>query len=79
MAKINGVFNNIIVKLPNGRYILEAGNDFLAGVKYGYGKCFLEFYKYEFSAEIISRKAFLLFLKKLEKEVIKNANVWEWN
>jgi len=79
MAKINGALNNIIVRLPKVKYVLVVGNYFLSGVKYGYGKCFLVFYNDDFSAEIISEKVFLDFLKKLGKEAIKNENVWEWN
>jgi hypothetical protein len=59
-------------KIPNGKFVLEVGKDFLSGVKYGYGKSFFKFNKYEFSYDIITEKAFILFLKRLEKEVLKN-------
>jgi hypothetical protein len=71
MAKINGIFNNIITKIKNGKYVLEIKNDFLSGEKIGYGKSYFEFHKSGFFYDIITEKTFILSLKNLEKEVIK--------
>jgi len=70
--KMNGTFNNLIAKTQKGKYLLEIGNDFLSGDKFGYGESFFEFYESAFVYDIITEKSFILFLKQLEKEVIKN-------
>jgi hypothetical protein len=74
MAKINGIFNNIITKTQNGKYIIEIGNNFILGKRYGHGKSLFVFVNYSFSFNIHSPQSFIYFLKRLEKEVIKYEN-----
>jgi hypothetical protein len=75
--KMNGFFDNFIVKLQNGRYILVIRNYGIMGKRIGYGKSYLPFplYSYE-RPQINCTKAFLKFIKKLEQEVKKYEDLY---